>query len=63
MESVGNMIIRVAEGLVDVPELAHFLRSLSEIVFSELGITPLLFIMFYIALPNTLASSLGWKDF
>ena len=28
VESVGNMIIRVAEGLVDVPELAHYLRSL-----------------------------------
>jgi death-on-curing protein len=28
VESVGNMIIRVAEGLVGVPELAHYLRSL-----------------------------------
>ena len=28
VESVGNMIIRVAEGLVDVPGLAHYLRSL-----------------------------------
>ena len=28
VESVGNMIIRVAQGLVDVTELAHYLRSL-----------------------------------
>jgi len=28
VESVGNMIIKVAQGLVDVPGLAHYLRSL-----------------------------------
>lgn len=28
VESVGNMIINVAQGLVDVPEMTHYLRSL-----------------------------------
>ncbi len=38
VESVENMIIKVALGLIDVPKLTHYLRSLEQIAFLGLRV-------------------------